>query len=59
MSPNFLLLDLGMAISFATIAVPDLLNTSEGLFLNESQASWFGKDKTTLEILHARFGAVN
>ncbi|CAG9793502.1 unnamed protein product [Diatraea saccharalis] len=42
MAPNLLLLDLGMAISFATIAVPDLLNAPEGLSLNESQASWFG-----------------
>ncbi|CAH2054603.1 unnamed protein product, partial [Iphiclides podalirius] len=42
MPPNFLLLDLGMAISFATIAVPSLLNASEGLSLDETQASWFG-----------------
>ncbi|XP_068619627.1 facilitated trehalose transporter Tret1-like [Battus philenor] len=42
MPPNFLLLDLGMAISFATIALPSLLNAKEGLSLNENQASWFG-----------------
>ncbi|XP_013139503.1 PREDICTED: facilitated trehalose transporter Tret1-like isoform X1 [Papilio polytes] len=42
MPPNFLLLDLGMAISFATIAVPSLLNAKEGLSLDETQASWFG-----------------
>ncbi|KAL4717200.1 hypothetical protein ACJJTC_017087 [Scirpophaga incertulas] len=42
MSPNILLLDLGMAISFSTIALPDLLNSSEGLSMNENQASWFG-----------------
>ncbi|KAG6462358.1 hypothetical protein O3G_MSEX013219 [Manduca sexta] len=42
MSPNLLLLDLGMAISFATIALPDLLNAKDGLSLTETQASWFG-----------------
>ncbi|XP_038207397.1 facilitated trehalose transporter Tret1-like [Zerene cesonia] len=42
MSPNLLLLNLGMAISFATIALPDLLNAKEGLSLDETQASWFG-----------------
>ncbi|XP_022130999.2 facilitated trehalose transporter Tret1 [Pieris rapae] len=42
MSPNLLLLDLGMAISFATIALPDLLHAKEGLSLDDTQASWFG-----------------
>ncbi|KAJ0172282.1 hypothetical protein K1T71_012255 [Dendrolimus kikuchii] len=42
MSPNLLLLDLGMAISFATIAMPELLNASEGLSLTDTEASWFG-----------------
>ncbi|CAK1545673.1 unnamed protein product [Leptosia nina] len=42
MSPNLLLLNLGMAISFSTIAVPDLLNAKEGLSLDDTQASWFG-----------------
>ncbi|CAG9112660.1 unnamed protein product [Plutella xylostella] len=42
MSCNMLLLDLGMAVSFSTIALPDLLNAKEGLSLNEDQASWFG-----------------
>ncbi|XP_072933466.1 facilitated trehalose transporter Tret1-like [Epargyreus clarus] len=42
MCPNLLLLDLGMAVSFVTIAMPDLLNASEGLSLDETQASWFG-----------------
>ncbi|KAM3956446.1 facilitated trehalose transporter Tret1 [Aphomia sociella] len=42
MSPNLLLLDLGMAISFTTIALPNLLNATDGLSLNEEQASWFG-----------------
>ncbi|XP_059058786.1 facilitated trehalose transporter Tret1-like [Achroia grisella] len=42
MSPNLLLLDLGMAISFTTIALPNLLNAPEGLSLNDVQASWFG-----------------
>ncbi|XP_026761515.1 facilitated trehalose transporter Tret1-like [Galleria mellonella] len=42
MSPNLLLLDLGMAISFTTIALPNLLNAKDGLSLNDEQASWFG-----------------
>ncbi|XP_075984583.1 facilitated trehalose transporter Tret1-like [Anticarsia gemmatalis] len=54
MAPNLLLLDLGMAISFVTIALPDLLNASEGLSLNEEQASWFG----SLPFLSQPFGAL-
>lgn len=54
MAPNLLLLDLGMAISFATIAVPDLLDATEGLSLNKSQASWFG----SLSYLTQPFGAI-
>ncbi|KAJ0172281.1 hypothetical protein K1T71_012254 [Dendrolimus kikuchii] len=42
MLPNFLLMDLGMAVNFPTIAVPDLLNAQEGLSLDDFQASWFG-----------------
>ncbi|RVE53403.1 hypothetical protein evm_001973 [Chilo suppressalis] len=54
MAPNLLLLDLGMAISFSTIAVPGLLNAPEGLSLNEQQASWFG----SLSYLTQPFGAL-
>ncbi|CAH2054601.1 unnamed protein product, partial [Iphiclides podalirius] len=53
LSPNFLLLDLGMAISFPTIALPVLLNAPEGLSLNDIQASWFG----SLSSLTQPFGA--
>ncbi|XP_049886139.1 facilitated trehalose transporter Tret1-like [Pectinophora gossypiella] len=54
MSPNFLLLDIGMAISFATIALPDLLNSDNDLFLTETQASWFG----SLSYLTQPLGAI-
>ncbi|XP_013186214.2 facilitated trehalose transporter Tret1 [Amyelois transitella] len=54
MSPNLLLLDLGMAITFAIIAMPDLLNAPEGLSLDEDQASWFG----SISFLTQPFGAV-
>ncbi|XP_053615234.1 facilitated trehalose transporter Tret1-like isoform X5 [Plodia interpunctella] len=53
-SPNLLLLDLGMAITFAIIAMPDLLNAAEGLSLNDEQASWFG----SISFLAQPFGAV-
>ncbi|XP_013139502.1 PREDICTED: facilitated trehalose transporter Tret1-like [Papilio polytes] len=53
LSPNFLLLDLGMAISFPTIALPVLLNAREGLSVNDVQASWFG----SLSSLTQPFGA--
>lgn len=43
MAPNLLLLDLGMAISFATIVIPELLNAKTGLSFTDTQASWFGK----------------
>ncbi|XP_041983285.1 facilitated trehalose transporter Tret1-like [Aricia agestis] len=42
MSSYLLLLDLGMAIAFPTISVPELLNAKEGLSLNDVEASWFG-----------------
>ncbi|KAI5645797.1 sugar transporter domain-containing protein [Phthorimaea operculella] len=42
LSSKILLLDLGLLISFTTIAMPDLLNAKHGLSLNDSQASWFG-----------------
>ncbi|XP_045454634.1 facilitated trehalose transporter Tret1-like [Melitaea cinxia] len=42
MSSFLLLFDLGMAINFSTIMIPALLNASEGLSLNEEEASWFG-----------------
>ncbi|XP_045779159.1 facilitated trehalose transporter Tret1-like [Maniola jurtina] len=42
MSSFLLLLDLGMAIIFSTIMMPAILNASEGLSLNELEASWFG-----------------
>ncbi|XP_028041483.1 facilitated trehalose transporter Tret1-like [Bombyx mandarina] len=54
MSANLLLLDLGMAISFATIALPDLLNSKEGLSFNDIQASWFG----SLSYLTQPLGAI-
>lgn len=46
---NFLLLDLGMAVSFPTIVIPALrgLKSHDVDFLSftDSQASWFGKKK--------------
>ncbi|CAH2095260.1 unnamed protein product [Euphydryas editha] len=39
---NFLLIGLGMSISFVTMVVPDVLDAKEGLSLNKRQASWFG-----------------
>ncbi|XP_028172431.1 facilitated trehalose transporter Tret1-like [Ostrinia furnacalis] len=54
MSQNLLLLDLGMAISFSTIALPDLLNAKEGLSLTENQASWFG----SISYLTQPFGGI-
>lgn len=54
MAPNLLLLDLGMAISFATIVIPELLNAKTGLSFTDTQASWFG----SLSFLTQPFGAV-
>ncbi|GBP96965.1 Facilitated trehalose transporter Tret1, partial [Eumeta japonica] len=54
MSPNFLLMDLGMAIGFPTIALPELLNAEHGLSLDDHQASWFG----SVAFLCQPFGAV-
>ncbi|VVC95131.1 unnamed protein product [Leptidea sinapis] len=39
---DFLLIGLGMSISFVTMVLPDVLNAKEGLSLNKMQASWFG-----------------
>ncbi|CAH2095258.1 unnamed protein product [Euphydryas editha] len=41
-SSYLLLFDLGMAINFSTIMIPALLNSKEGLSLDETEASWFG-----------------
>ncbi|XP_037300888.1 facilitated trehalose transporter Tret1-like, partial [Manduca sexta] len=41
-------------ISFATIALPDLLNAKDGLSLTETQASWFG----SISYLTQPFGAL-
>ncbi|CAK1593812.1 unnamed protein product [Parnassius mnemosyne] len=54
LSSNFLLLDIGMAVNFTTIALPVLLNAPDGLSLNDIQASWFG----SLLFLTQPFGAV-
>ncbi|XP_028041478.1 facilitated trehalose transporter Tret1-like [Bombyx mandarina] len=54
MSPNLLLLDLGMAVSFPTIALPALLNATEGLSLTQVEASWFG----SISYLAQPFGAL-
>ncbi|KOB65398.1 Sugar transporter [Operophtera brumata] len=43
-----------MAVSFATIALPDLLHAPEGLSLDETQASWFG----SLSYLTQPLGAI-
>ncbi|XP_038207163.1 facilitated trehalose transporter Tret1-like [Zerene cesonia] len=39
---DFLLIGLGMSISFVTMVLPDVLDAKEGLSLNKRQASWFG-----------------
>ncbi|CAH0596283.1 unnamed protein product [Chrysodeixis includens] len=54
MAPNLLLLDLGMAVSFATIVIPELLNSPGELSLTDTQASWFG----SLSFLTQPFGAL-
>nr|XP_049693679.1 facilitated trehalose transporter Tret1-2 homolog [Helicoverpa armigera] len=54
MAPNLLLLDLGMAVSFATIVIPDLLNAPGSLSFTDNEASWFG----SLSFLTQPFGAL-
>ncbi|XP_072933464.1 facilitated trehalose transporter Tret1-like [Epargyreus clarus] len=39
---DFLLVGLGMSISFVTMVLPDVLDAKVGLSLNKKQASWFG-----------------
>ncbi|CAG4991364.1 unnamed protein product [Parnassius apollo] len=39
---NFLLVGLGMSLSFVTVVLPEVLNAKEGLSINKQQASWFG-----------------
>ncbi|XP_059058729.1 facilitated trehalose transporter Tret1-like [Achroia grisella] len=39
---DFLLIGLGMSISFVTMVLPEVLDAKEGLSLNKKQASWFG-----------------
>lgn len=39
---DFLLIGLGMSISFVTMVVPEVLYAKEGVSLDENQASWFG-----------------
>lgn len=49
MSPSMLLLDIGMAISFPTIAVPYMLHSTTDLSLSDTQASWFGEFLTLIQ----------
>ncbi|CAK1545675.1 unnamed protein product [Leptosia nina] len=39
---DFLLIGLGMSMSFVTMVLPDVLDAKEGLSLNKKEASWFG-----------------
>ncbi|CAH2054597.1 unnamed protein product, partial [Iphiclides podalirius] len=39
---DFLLIGLGMSISFVTMVLPEVLDAKEGLSINKKQASWFG-----------------
>ncbi|XP_022131116.2 facilitated trehalose transporter Tret1 [Pieris rapae] len=39
---DFLLVGLGMSISFVTMVVPEVLDAKEGLSLTKKEASWFG-----------------
>ncbi|KAG6464411.1 hypothetical protein O3G_MSEX014493, partial [Manduca sexta] len=39
---DFLLIGLGMSISFVTMVLPEVLDAKEGVSINEKQASWFG-----------------
>ncbi|XP_014248558.1 facilitated trehalose transporter Tret1-like isoform X2 [Cimex lectularius] len=40
-SKYIIMLDIGMAICYSTIAIPPILDAAEGLSINKSQASWF------------------
>ncbi|XP_013165963.1 PREDICTED: facilitated trehalose transporter Tret1-like [Papilio xuthus] len=42
LSLDFLLVGLGMSISFVTMVLPEVLDAKEGLSINKKQASWFG-----------------
>ncbi|KAM3956448.1 facilitated trehalose transporter Tret1 [Aphomia sociella] len=39
---DFLLVGLGMSISFVTMVLPEVLDAKEGLSITKKQASWFG-----------------
>ncbi|CAH0596285.1 unnamed protein product [Chrysodeixis includens] len=39
---DFLLIGLGLSISFVTMVLPEVLDAKEGLSINNKQASWFG-----------------
>ncbi|KAJ0172277.1 hypothetical protein K1T71_012250 [Dendrolimus kikuchii] len=39
---DFLLIGLGMSISFVTMVLPEVLDAKEGLSINKKEASWFG-----------------
>ncbi|KAL0819140.1 hypothetical protein ABMA28_008399 [Loxostege sticticalis] len=39
---DFLLIGLGMSISFVTMVLPEVLDAPEGLSITKKQASWFG-----------------
>lgn len=41
-SKYLMLLDIGMGVSFATIAIPPLQAATTGLKMTEEEASWFG-----------------
>ncbi|XP_068619870.1 facilitated trehalose transporter Tret1-like isoform X1 [Battus philenor] len=39
---DFLLIGLGMSISFVTMVLPEVMDAKEGLSIDQTQASWFG-----------------
>ncbi|XP_013186213.2 facilitated trehalose transporter Tret1 [Amyelois transitella] len=39
---DFLLIGLGMSISFVTMVLPEVMDAEEGLSITKKQASWFG-----------------
>ncbi|XP_075984887.1 facilitated trehalose transporter Tret1-like isoform X2 [Anticarsia gemmatalis] len=39
---DFLLIGLGMSISFVTMVLPEVMDAKEGLSITKKQASWFG-----------------
>lgn len=39
---DFLLVGLGLSISFVTMVLPEVMNAKEGLSITEKQGSWFG-----------------